>query len=110
MSIFNSNRNYDTSLIRTTSKDALKRSALFVCGGDIKQASEIYDFFIKDMPNMPDYDPVQPSVLEQTKDTITGVLGWVDSNQDKLMGYYNLFKSMRGAPEQPTNIPPLPNM
>lgn len=108
MSLFINNRGYDTSLIRTTSKDALKRSALFVCGGDIKQASEIYDFFIKDMPNMPDYDPVPPSALEQTKDAITGVLGWVDGNQDKLIGYYNLFKSIRGATEQAPNIPPLP--
>lgn len=102
--------NYDVTMLQTTSKDALKRSALFVTGGDIKAATEIYDFFVKDMPNMPDYDSIQPSFMEQAKDTIGGVLGWVDQNQDKLMGYWQLFQSLRGgggAPSAPTNIPPI---
>ena len=102
--------NYDVTMLQTTSKDALKRSALFVTGGDIKAATEIYDFFVKDMPNMPDYDAVNPSFMEQAKDTIGGVLGWVDQNQDKLMGYWQLIQSFRGgggAPSAPTNIPPI---
>lgn len=97
-------------MLQTTSKDALKRSALFACGGDIKQATEIYEFFIKDMPNMPDYDSIQPTFMEQAKDTIGGVLGWVDQNQDKLMGYWQLIQSFRnggGAPAAPANIPPI---
>ena len=101
---------YDVSMLQTTSKDSLKRSALFVTGGDIKAATEIYDFFIKDMPNMPDYDSAQPSFMEQAKDTIGGVLGWVDQNQDKIMGYWQLIQSFRGgggAPSAPTNIPPI---
>lgn len=100
---------YDVTMLQTTSKDALKRSALFVCGGDIKQATEIYDFFVKDMPNMPDYDSTQPTFMEQAKDTIGGVLGWVDQNQDKLVGYWQLIQSFRngGAPGAPTNLPPI---
>ena len=110
----NGNRGYDVTLLRTTSKDALKRSALFVCGGDIKSATEICEYFMKDMPNMPDFDPPSESVMEQAKNTISGLLGWVDSNQDKLVGYYNLFQAMRGktgidvpTPPAPADVPPI---
>lgn len=99
-------------MIRTTSKDALKRSALFVTDGDIKAATEIYDFFVRDMPNMPDYDSAQPSFVDQAKETIGGVLGWVDQNQDKLVGYWNIIQQMRGGgvttTKPPTSdIPPI---
>ena len=103
-------KKYDIAMIRTTSKDALKRSALFVTDGDIKAAAEIYEFFIRDMPNMPDYDSTQPTFIDQAKDTIGGVLGWVDQNQDKIVGYWNLFQQFRGGgsiptPGAPTNLP-----
>lgn len=101
----------DMTIIQTTSKDTLKRTALFACGGDVKQAEEIYNFFVKDMPNMPDYDTMPPTFMEQAKNTIGGVLGWVDENQDKLVGYWNIIQQMRGGgnipPTTPTNLPPL---
>lgn len=99
-------------MLRTTSKDSLKRSALYITGGDIKAATEIYEFFIKDMPNMPDYDMAQPTFMEQAKDTIGGVLGWVDQNQDKLVGYWQMIQSFKnggggGAAGTPMNLPPI---
>jgi hypothetical protein len=101
----------DMTLIQTTSKDTLKRTALFACGGDVKQAEEIYNFFVKDMPNMPDYDMVPPSFMDQAKSTIGSVLGWIDENQDKLVGYWNIIQQMRGGgtipPSPPTNLPPI---
>lgn len=102
-------KKYNTTLIQTTSKDALKRSALFITGGDVKAANEIYEFFIKDMPNMPDFEPAQVSFMDQAKDTIGGLLGWVDQNQDKLVGYWQLIQSMRGnsTPTPPTDLPPI---
>lgn len=101
--------NYDVTIIQTTSKDALKRTALFATGGDIKAATDIYEYFVKDMPNMPDFDPAQSSFMDQAKDTIGGVLGWLDENQDKLVGYWNIIQSMRGgsAPTAPTDLPPI---
>ena len=98
-------KQYDFSLLMTSSKDALKRSALFISGGDINAATEIYDFFVRDIPNMPDFDQPEQSGYDRTKETITGVLSWLDANQEKLMGYYNLFRSMRS---NSGNIPPLP--
>lgn len=83
-----------------------------MCNGDIKAATEIYEFFVKDMPNMPDFDTLQPSFMEQAKDTIGGVLGWIDQNQDKLVGYWNIIQAMRnGAVPTPsvphTDLPPI---
>ena len=98
------------ALIQTTSKDTLKRTALFACGGDIKAAEEIYDFFVKDMPNMPDYDTIPPSFMDQAKSTIGELFGFVDANQDKLIGAWNIIQQMRGGgavtpPSAPTNLP-----
>ena len=47
--------------IRPTSKSTLKMQCLFVCKGDIDEANKLYDYFAKDMPELPDYDPVQPT-------------------------------------------------
>jgi hypothetical protein len=102
----------DMSLIRTTSKDTLKRTALFACGGDVKAATEIYEFFVKDMESMPDYDATPPSFMDQAKATLSDVFGFVDANQDKLIGAWNIIQQMRGGgsiPPQapPTNLPPI---
>lgn len=101
--------NYDVTIIQTTSKDALKRTALFATGGDIKAATDIYEYFVKDMPNMPDFEPPQATFMEQAKDTIGSVFGWIDQNQDKLAGYWNIIQSMRAknAPTPPTDLPPI---
>ena len=89
-------REYDYSLIRTTSKEALKRSALLVCNNDIRKATELYDFFVKDMPNLPDTDPVLPNTFEQIKETAVSVFQWSEQNQDKIIGAINMVLSMMG--------------
>ena len=39
--------------IRPTSKSTLKMQCLFVCKGDIDEANKLYDYFAKDMPELP---------------------------------------------------------
>lgn len=99
-------REPDFSLIRTTSKEAIKRTALMACGNDIKKATEIYDFFAKDMPNLPDTDPVLPSTFDQMKDTAVNILRWSEQNQDKIIGGINLVLQMMG--KQPIGVPAVP--
>lgn len=115
MSLFGNKTSYDVTLLQTTSKDALKRSALFVCGGDVKAATEICEYFMKDMPNMPDFDPQGVPVLTQAKDTVLGVLGWIDQNQNKVLDYYNIVRTMIGkagisipTTAAPADVPPIP--
>lgn len=89
-------KEYDYSLIDTSSKESLKRSALVVANYDIKKATEIYDYFAKDMPNLPDYTPVSPSAFEQMRDAAVGIFNWSRENQDQLVGFVSMVKSMIG--------------
>ena len=107
-------RDYDYSLIQTTSKEALKRSALLVANYDIRKATEIYDYFAKDMPDLPTTDPEVPNPLSQIKDTAVNVLQWGNENQDKIIGAINMVLTMMGKnpigsiPSVPVEVPPAP--
>ena len=107
------NKQYDVSMIRTTSKDALKRSALFVCGGDIAEADKLYNYFAKDMADIPAYDPPMESGFDKFKGEAVGFLQWIDANQDKLLNYVSIFQTLKagGTVTPPTgvaDVPPLP--
>lgn len=95
----------DYSLIRTTSKDALKRTALLACNNDIKMATEIYDFFVKDLKDMPDYDPIMPSTFDQVKETAISAFQWGKQNQDEIIGAINMVLTIFG--KEPIGMPPV---
>lgn len=98
-------KEYDFSLIRTSSKEALLRSALMICGNDIKKASEICDYVTKMLPNLPDTDPVLPSTFDQVKETAVNVLQWGRDNQDQIIGGINMVLQLMG--KQPLGVPPV---
>lgn len=103
-------REYDFSLIRTSSKEALLRSALLASNNDIKKASEICDYVTKMLPNLPDTDPVQPSTFDQVKETAMSLFQWGKENQDQIVGVTNMVlqifgKQPIGMPTMPTEVP-----
>ncbi|MBQ7899375.1 MAG: hypothetical protein IJ307_05930 [Bacteroidales bacterium] len=93
----------DINMIVTTSKMALKASCIRACNNDVEKAEKLYDFFIKDIKELPDFDVQPPSAFEQIKTVAGDVFGWIEQNQDKLVGAYNIFQSVRGG--QPINVP-----
>jgi hypothetical protein len=100
-------------MVVPTSKVSLKMSCLRACNNDVEKAAKLYDFFVKDMQNIPDFDPVPPSMFEQAKSTIGDLFGWLDNNQDKLAGAFQLIQQFRGGGaiatgQPPVNVPPLP--
>ena len=104
-------REYDFSLIRTSSKEALLRSALLASNNDIKKASEICDYVTKMLPNLPDTDPVLPSTFDQVKETAMSLFQWGRENQDQIVGVTNMVLQMFGKqpigmPTIPTEVPP----
>ena len=104
--------NYDLTMLQTTSKDALKRSALMMCDGDVKKATEIYEYFMKDVETMPDFDTPPVPFMEKAKATVADVFGFVDQNKDKIAGIWDLIQTFRGgggsAPATPAQtLPPL---
>ena len=89
-------RDYDFSLIRTSSKEALLRSALLASNNDIKKAAEICDYVTKMLPNLPDTDPVVPSTFDQMKDTAINLYQWGKENQDQILGFVNIIRTFMG--------------
>lgn len=99
-------------MIIPTSKVSLKASCIRACEGDIEKAEKLYEFFVKDLTNLPDFDIAPPSVFDQAKDMIGNAFSWLDNNQDKLVGYYQMFQQLRNGGELPTalpSVPPIPN-
>lgn len=99
-------------MVVATSKIALKTSCLRACDNDIDKAMKLYDFFVRDMPNLPDFDVTPPSIMQQAKDMVSGTISWLDQNQDRIVGFYQMFQQMRSAaPQNPVsaNVPPIPN-
>lgn len=101
--------------IRPTSKATLKMQCLFACKGDIAEAGKLYDYFAKDMPELPDYDPVPPTWMDNTKDTVNSLMGWIGENKDTLAQAYDFIRNVVQhrqlppvAPEAP--VAPLPNI
>jgi hypothetical protein len=114
--MFGRTDNYDYSLIRTTSKEALKRTALMVANYDIKKATEIYDYFAKDMPDLPSMEPEMPNAFDQFKATAANVIQWGGQNQDKIIGTINMVLGMMGKDpivvpvSAPIDVPPPPSV
>ena len=85
------------------------------CNNDIERAERLYEFFVKDLKSLPDFDLVPPTAFDQAKELITNTFSWIDNNQDKLVNYYNIIQQMRGGtplsmPTQPMpDVPPIPN-
>jgi len=80
--------------ITPTSKSSLKMQCLFACQGDIDEADKLYDYFAKDLQNLPDFDPVPPTWIDNTKQTFNGLVGWMKENQDTLVNAYSFFQQL----------------
>jgi len=88
--------------IRPTSKATLKMQCLMVCKGDIDESNKLYDYFAKDMPELPDYDPVPPTWVDNTKDVANGILSWLGNNKTTLAQAYDIIRGITG-----NRLPPL---
>ena len=102
-------RTIDTSRLRVTSKIALKLSCLEVCGNDIKDAEELYNYIAQGL-DLPDTDPPTPSRLDQIKRGADDIISWLSSHKEDLMQGYALIKGLipsQAAAEVP---PPITNL
>lgn len=92
--------------IRPTSKVSLKMSCLYTCNGDVDKAERLYSFLIKDMEDLPTFDAVQPTTMQQLKDGAVQTFGWINQNQDTIMNWIGVIKDMFG--KSGNNTPPSP--
>lgn len=84
------------SSYKPTSKSSLKQFCLLTAKGDVKQAMELYDFMIKDMEDLPVFDPVPPTFIDNAKSTVTGILGFVQENKDGIGQVADIVRAILG--------------
>ena len=82
--------------VRPTSKIALKQSCLMIAKGDLELAEKLYDFYIKDMDDLPTFDVVPPTTLQQLKDGAMQTFSWLNQNQEQVMNWVGIIKDMLG--------------
>ena len=82
------------SAMRPTSKATLKMQCLMVCKGDIDEALKLYDFFARDMPDLPDFDRPQPTWQQNTADTVNGVMNWLKDNGPSIQQAYQFVQQV----------------
>lgn|GEM_PF-1896269 len=93
--------------LKPTSKATLKMQCLVICKADIDEATKLYDFFARDMPDLPDYDPAPPTWVDSTKDVAGSFFKWIKENQNTLAGGYEMIRQMTGGKLPPLTLPTL---
>lgn len=91
--------------LRPTSKATLKMQCLVICKADIDEAARLYDFFARDMADLPDYDPAPRDWMDSTKDVAGSFFSWVKDNSSTLMGAYEVLRQMTGGRLPPLTLP-----
>lgn len=93
--------------LRPTSKASLKQQCLMMSNGDIDKASKLYDFMIKDMEELPMFDPIQPTTLQQVKEGAMGTMSWLNENKDDIMDWIGIIRGLfsKGGGDVPPSAP-----
>lgn len=99
--------------LNITSKASLKQFCLLATKCDVEQAERLYEFLIKDMEELPMFDPVQPTVMQNIKTTANDVLAFFKENGNEIAQGVQIVRGMfgkGGVPASPieTPIEPLP--
>ena len=76
-----------------TSKAQLLQVAMYFNKGDLQKAQEMFDFYAKNL-QLPDFDPVKPTTMQQVKDSAASIFGWIKENQDELAQGYQMIYSI----------------
>lgn len=76
-----------------TSKAQLLQVAMYYNKGDIQKAQEMFDFYAKNL-DLPDFDPVEPTFMQQVKMNASDIFSWVKENQEDLVQGYQFIYSI----------------
>lgn len=80
---------------RPTSKVQLRQFCIWYCEGDVKKATDLYNFYA-DGVDLPDNEPVQQTKMQAVKESVTDVLGFVRENGDDILNAVSYVKGLFG--------------
>ena len=95
-----------------TSKAQLIQVAMYMNNGNVQKAQEFVDFYAKNL-DLPDFDPITPTLMQQIKSGASDIFSWVKENQgDLVQGYQFIQSIIKNKGVVPTDVPtsPLPNI
>ena len=94
-----------------TSKAQLLQVAMYMSNGDLQRAQEMFDFYARNI-ELPDFDPVKPTMVQQIKNGASGLFSWFKENQGDIVQGWQFVQSVisnKGAiPAIPVEEEPLP--
>lgn len=76
-----------------TSKAQLLQVAMFFNKGDIQRAQEMFDFYAKNL-DLPDFDPVAPTFMQQLRGSASDIFTWIKENQGDIVNGYEFIRSV----------------
>ena len=76
-----------------TSKAQLIQVAMWYHKGDLSKAQEMIDFYTKNM-SLPDFDPVQPTWMDQIKNGASDFMSFLRNNQSDIVNGYEFIRSV----------------
>lgn len=76
-----------------TSKAQLLQVAMYLNKGDVQKAQEFVDFYAKNL-DLPDFEPVQPTVLQQVKSGASGLFSWFKENKGDIINGWQFIQSV----------------
>lgn len=89
-----------------TSKAQLLQVAMWYHKANIEKAQEMVDFYTKNM-ELPDFDPVAPTFMQQMKGGASELFSWIKENQSDLVQGYQFIQSIiknKGALTMPAPV------
>lgn len=92
-------------MINPTSRMAIAQQCLLIAKGDIDEAKKLRDYFSDVMDDLPPVDMPEPSWVDNTKNTLNGLLSWGGEHQQGLMQIYEIVRGMTGNRLPPLSIP-----
>lgn len=92
-------------MISPTSKASLKTSCLLMANGDIDKAERLYDYFAKDMPEIPPYDAPTPTLMDNVKESVNSIFSLLGQHKEGLSQGYDVIRAFFNA--KGANLPSL---
>ena len=76
-----------------TSKAQLLQVAMYMNKGDINKAQEFFDFYAKNL-DLPDFDPIQPTFMQQVTSGASELYSWIKENQGDIVQGYQFIQTL----------------